>query len=145
MGNTPRLYFDGSDVGFDELYYEDIYATWADEATGALHLAARGVYNVPGLNGDEDDVFVCTPGIFGPATTCSFSLGWDGDLHGFGSEDIDGIAWGAPTAVASRFNSTQPAAATEDVTANGPDETDDDDIDDIDGEQWNIFLPAIMR
>lgn len=35
------------------------------------------------MSGDGDDIFSCVPSSLGETTTCTFSLFWNGDDHGF--------------------------------------------------------------
>ncbi len=79
--------FDGSDV---DLSTEDLWGASVNEFTGELYGASLNNFNVPGLTGDGDDVFVFT-GTTGEATSGTFDLFWDGDGHGFGGEQIDGL------------------------------------------------------
>lgn len=88
---TWETYFDGSDVDLGGVSTEDIYGGWVDSLTNNIYLTARDAYSVPGVSGDRDDIFICTPGSLGVNTTCTYSLFWDGDLFGFGNEIIDGL------------------------------------------------------
>jgi hypothetical protein len=83
-------YFDGSDVGLNNTSSEDVYGTWIDNS-GNIYLNTNGNFSVSGLSGDGDDIFVCTLGSTGSNTSCTFSLYWDGDSNGYGSENMDGF------------------------------------------------------
>jgi hypothetical protein len=85
------LYFDGSDVGLSDSSSEDVTGGWYDAGSGNLYLTTLGAYSVAGLSGDGDDIFICTPSSLGSNTACTFSLYWNGDAHGFGSEVLDGM------------------------------------------------------
>lgn len=84
------IYFDGSDMGMTNTN-EDI---WGVEvaANGDVYLSTNYTYAVPGLSGDSDDIFICTPASLGDNTSCTFSLYWDGDNYGFGSYWLDVLA-----------------------------------------------------
>ncbi len=84
-----ELYFDGSDVGIAS---EDLGSVWIDPANNAIYLVVGGPFSVPSASGDKSDIFVCLPGSLGANTSCTYSLFWDGSLHGFGGEEIDGIS-----------------------------------------------------
>lgn len=87
------MYFDGSDVGLGDSSNEDVYGTWIDGTTGQIYLTTRGDFAVNGISGDGADIFICTPGSLGNATSCAFGPGlyWDGSTEGFAGEVIDGF------------------------------------------------------
>ena len=87
------LYFDGSDVGLSDSTSEDLRGIWV-AANGQLYLSMASAFTVTGATGGGDDVVRCTPGTLGATTTCTFGPGlyWAGNLYGFGSENIDGLA-----------------------------------------------------
>lgn len=85
------IYFDGSDVGLASST-ENIWGAEIISDTGAIHLTTISTYAVTGLSGDSDDFFTCAPGSIGDTTSCTFSLYWDGDAHGVGSEWLDALA-----------------------------------------------------
>jgi hypothetical protein len=90
---TWTVYFDGSDVALNNSSSEDVRGAWLDTAADDLYLTTAGAYAVAGLSGDGDDIFICTQFSSGSNTSCtSFSLFWDGDAHGYGSESIDGMS-----------------------------------------------------
>lgn len=87
---TWALYFDGSDVGLTNAN-ENFWG--AEIATnGDLYLTTFATYAVPGLSGDGDDFFLCSPFTSGDPTACTFYLYWDGDTYGVGSEYLDALA-----------------------------------------------------
>ncbi len=81
------LAFDGSDV---DLGPRDVTAVWADPGSGDIHGSALGNYTIAGISGDSDDVFAFT-GTTGSATSGTAEIVFDGDLVGFGGEQIDGL------------------------------------------------------
>ncbi|MCE7990145.1 MAG: hypothetical protein DYG89_54065 [Caldilinea sp. CFX5] len=103
LGETTNgawaIYFDGSDV--DMTYVnEDIWGVDV-AANGDIYLSTNYTYAVPGLSGDSNDIFVCTPTSLGDTTSCTFSLYWDGDNYGFGSYWLDVLAISDVTLVGS--------------------------------------------
>jgi len=87
---TWALYFDGSDVGLSASS-EDVNAAWVDPGSGDVYLSTAGSLSVPGVSGTSADVFVCSPSSLGDATSCTFTMFWDGSSHGYGAEIIDGF------------------------------------------------------
>lgn len=85
---TFELLFDGSDVLFS---YEDVSGVSVDPVSGDLYLASSVSYSVADLAGDRDDVLRFVPTSLGSETAGSYSVLFDGDDHGFGSEVIDGL------------------------------------------------------
>lgn len=119
---TWAIYFDGSDVGLTSASE----AIWGVEvaASGDIYLTTYSTYAVTGLSGDSDDLFTCVPGTIGETTTCTFSLYWDGDTYGVGSEWLDALAI---------------STVSLDVTASA-------DRIDVDAAPINqIYLPVIQR
>lgn len=90
---TWALYFDGSDVGLSENASEDVNSNWIDSLTGKIYLSTLGNFSVTGLAGDASDIFICSPGTLGAATTCTYGPGlyWDGSQNGFSGEVVDGF------------------------------------------------------
>lgn len=88
---TWSLYFDGSDVGLSQASTEDTNGVWVNNATNALYLTTLGAFSVTGVSGDGADIFICVPGSLGTNTSCTFSMFWDGSLHGYAGEVADGI------------------------------------------------------
>ena len=87
---TLNLYFDGSDVELSDST-ENISGVWVD-SNGDIYLATAGAFTVTGASGDGADIFICTPGILGDTTICTYTLFWDGSTSGFVGEVIDGLA-----------------------------------------------------
>jgi hypothetical protein len=92
------LYFDGSDVGLGDgsnTLYENVDAAWLDAATGDLYLATNGDFTTgAGFGGDQDDIVRCAAAVLGETTSCSsYTFHWNGAEHGFGGENIDGLAF----------------------------------------------------
>ena len=82
------LFFDGSDVGLNTNYYEDIVALWSEADASALYLSTLGPFSVNGANGDESDILRCRPDALGSSTACAFDLYWDGSNSGYAGEKI---------------------------------------------------------
>jgi len=83
------LSFDGSDVGLGETG-EDVDAV-AIGASGRFDLSATDAFAVPGVAGEDEDVFVFTPTLLDPPLTeGSFapSLLFDGSSFGLGGNDV---------------------------------------------------------
>ena len=88
---TWSTYFDGSDVGLSNTVSEQINGIWIDSSTGKIYLTTSGAFSVTGVSGNGSDIFICTPGVLGATTTCTYSSYWQGTSAGFGSQDTDGI------------------------------------------------------
>ena len=88
---TWAMYFDGSDVGLSSTSNEDVNGVWVD-AAGKIYLTTLGAFSVTGVSGDGSDIFICTPGLLGSTTTCTFSMYWDGSVNGFSGEDTDSVS-----------------------------------------------------
>lgn len=84
-------YLDGSDIGLT-FATEDVWGTHIDKTTGIVYITTLDQFNATGLNGDGNDIFTCTPGILGNATSCPLELFWDGDEYGLSGERIDALA-----------------------------------------------------
>ena len=80
------LSVDGSDLGFRG----DWVAAWIDSSTGQIYGAGLNGFSAAGLTGDGDDIFVFT-GTSGSTTSGTLARYFDGDLHRFGGEQIDGL------------------------------------------------------
>jgi len=109
---TWALYFDGSDVGLDDgLNDEDVTAAWID-SNGDIYLSTRGPFAVPGVSGDNADIFVCVPASTGENTSCTFNLFWDGSANGFAGEAINALFLSAgqpsPLTLTTQFSNTPP-------------------------------------
>ncbi|HRW07928.1 MAG TPA: SdrD B-like domain-containing protein, partial [Caldilineaceae bacterium] len=86
------LYFSSAAVGLNDSYYENVYGLAIDGPAGDLYLVNRFDYTtLDGLSGDNNDVLRCVADAIGAASSCSFSLFWDGDANGF-SGALDAVA-----------------------------------------------------
>ena len=85
-----QLYFDGSDVGLGDSGTEDIFGVWVAN-DGEIFLSTRGDFSVSGLSGGLGDVLRFIPDSLGSDTSGTFSLFWEGSVHDFGTERIDGL------------------------------------------------------
>jgi hypothetical protein len=89
---TWKVLFDGSDVGLGGEASEDVSGVWIDEASNDIYLSTISTFQIPGLAGDGDTIFVCHPEELGADDTrCTFTLFWDGSEHGFAGERIKGF------------------------------------------------------
>jgi len=88
---TWSMYFDGSDVALNG-DGEDIDGL-AIGPSGDLYLSTTGSFNVPGVSGADEDVFVFTPTRLGQTTAGTFAtpVFFDGSVFGLGSNDITAI------------------------------------------------------
>ncbi len=96
VSNTWSLYFDGSDVGLSDSSSEDVWGTWLDSSNGNIYLSTAGAFTVTGASGDGADILLCAAPVIGDNTSCTFSSYWDGSLHGFAGQAIDGFALTSP-------------------------------------------------
>lgn len=87
---TFSRYFDGSDVGLTARM-EDVWGAWVDSATEEVYLTTLGAFQVPGVRGKGNDIFVCQPGTLGNNTSCTYRLFWNGDSHGLFGKRVDGF------------------------------------------------------
>ena len=89
---TWTLYFDGSDVGLGDLNDEDINAISVN-SNGTIYISTFGNFDVAGISGSDEDVFICFPSSLGTITACIFSttIYFDGSSWGVDVEDIHGI------------------------------------------------------
>jgi 6-phosphogluconolactonase (cycloisomerase 2 family) len=86
------LSFDGSDVGLGDAG-EDVDAAAVD-ASGHIYLSTLDVFAVPGVSGDDEDVFVFTPTTLDPPTTTgtyASTLFFDGSSYDLGPNDVFAI------------------------------------------------------
>jgi sugar lactone lactonase YvrE len=85
------LYFDGSDVGLGDAG-EDVDAAAVD-ASGRIYLSTDAAFAVPGVSGQDEDVFVFTPSALGPTTAGSYAptLYFDGSSFGLDTNDLFAI------------------------------------------------------
>ncbi|MCI0400316.1 MAG: hypothetical protein L0Z68_03310, partial [Gammaproteobacteria bacterium] len=74
------LYFDGSDVDLGSSG-EDVNGTEIDD-NGDIYLTTKGLFSVPGVSGDGNDIFVCGAPQTGDTTTCTYTPLWDGSASG---------------------------------------------------------------
>jgi len=88
---TWSMYFDGSDVQLT-VANENVDGT-AVAANGNIYLSTTGAFNVTGVSGADEDVFVFTPTATGNSTTGAYSptLFFDGSVWGLGGSDLDAI------------------------------------------------------
>jgi hypothetical protein len=104
------MYFDGSDVGLADSSNEDIDALDVTP-NGDIYLSTLGVFSVPSVSGDDEDVLKCTPTSLGSNTACTYSsvLYFDGSTWGLAANDIDALGLevaGTPSTVTPIFTST---------------------------------------
>lgn len=85
------MYFDGSDVGLNRAE-EDIWGVSIDG--DEVYLSTLGNFDVPGVTGTGDDIFLCTAPTLGATTVCDFSMYWVGSDYGFSYFYADGISVG---------------------------------------------------
>ncbi len=88
---TWAIYFDGSDVGLTDSS-ENLSASWIDGSSGNIYLATSGAFSVIGASGSASDIFVCAPLSLGEATSCTFSLFWNGGNFGLNGLAIDAFS-----------------------------------------------------
>jgi hypothetical protein len=138
-GNTTvgswSPFFDGSDVGLADSDSEDVLG--ASLFNGDLYLTTLGAFAVNGAGGDGSDVLRCASLVSGAATSCSYGLFLDGANIGIGGEVIDGLL---VSNVPAGLNSVSAAAAESDDAHDGI-----DDVELEDGDQTQIFLPAVVK
>jgi len=85
------VYFDGSDVGLTA-GGEDVDGAVVATGNGDIYLSTWGDFNVTGLSGTDEDVFICTPDSIGTTTACaSFTMFFDGSVNGI-TNDLDAIS-----------------------------------------------------
>jgi hypothetical protein len=118
LGNTTSgtwsLYFDGSDVDLATNSMEDVDALDVDSG-GVIYLSTSGDFNVTGVSGFDEDVFVCIPTSLGTTTSCSYSpvLYFDGSNWGQSANDVDAFNLGsgiAPTATPTGTPTSTPTS-----------------------------------
>jgi len=88
---TFSLYFDGSDVELTAAG-EDVDAAAVD-ALGRIYLSTFNGFSVPGISGQDEDVFVFTPSALGTTTAGTFSPMpyFDGSAFGLAANDVFAI------------------------------------------------------
>ena len=86
------MYFDGSDIDLATDSGEDVDGA-AVGANGDIYLTTTGLFAVPGVSGDDEDVFVCTPTSLGAVTACTYSAGalLRRQRVGLAANDVDAI------------------------------------------------------
>jgi hypothetical protein len=93
LGATTRgtwsFYFDGSDVGLSRS--DEGLDAVSVAVTGGVYLSTKGDFSVPGVSGQNEDVFLCTPSSLGRNTACTFSPFFDGTANGLSSDNVDAI------------------------------------------------------
>jgi len=84
------MYFDGSDVGLATTSDEDVDALDVT-SNGRIYLSTLGAFEVTGVSGFAEDVFVCIPSSIGSVTVCNYSssLYFDGSTWGLDANDVD--------------------------------------------------------
>jgi hypothetical protein len=85
------MYFNGLDVGLDK-DGEKITAVAVD-GSGNIYLTSTSAFNVPGLFGDREDVFVFEPATLGDDTSGAFRTTryFDGSINGLDGNSIYGL------------------------------------------------------
>ncbi|MBI5298449.1 MAG: SdiA-regulated domain-containing protein [Chloroflexi bacterium] len=110
---TWTLYFDGSDVGLANSSSEDTDAL--DVIGGNIYLSTLGAFSVPGVSGENNDIFICVPTSLGSVTACTYqpSLYFDASTWTLGTNNIDAFAYLAlgpiPTATSTSTPTNTPA------------------------------------
>jgi hypothetical protein len=84
---SHAVYFDGSDVGLGNSS-EDVDGAAVDSS--GLHLSTAAAFAVPGVSGQDEDVFVFRPSRLGPTTAGSYSprLYFDGSTRGLAANNL---------------------------------------------------------
>ena len=102
------MYFDGSDVGLSETGGEDIDAL--DVVGNTIYLSTQNVFSVPGVSGEDDDVFVCAASSIGEVTTCNYSpnLYFDGSTWGLTDNDVDAFNFFVPGSIPTVVSTNTP-------------------------------------
>ncbi|HET9906304.1 MAG TPA: hypothetical protein VFQ23_06675, partial [Anaerolineales bacterium] len=120
------LYFDGSDVGLGDVSSEDVDALDID-ASGNIYLSATGLFSVPGVSGDDEDVFVCAPSSLGSVTACSYfsALFFDGSAWGLAANDLDSfnLSFTGPVPTATPSNTPTKTSTPTTTATTGPSPT----------------------
>lgn len=84
------MYFDGSDVALNNSAGEDVDGV-SVSSDGNIRLSTVNAFNVAGLSGNDEDVFVCNSPTTGTRTACtSLTMLFDGDAEGI-VDDLDAI------------------------------------------------------
>lgn len=151
---TWQLYFDGGNVGLTRSD-EDVIGVWIDHAKQQIYLSTLDNYSVPGLSGNEDDIFICTYHALGVATACTFTHFFDGKRVGFTKDAIDALSIGvlpppSLTAAITPTAETDPTPVDDTIEAPGddadePNELDGTETDATEIESVRLFLPLITQ
>lgn len=150
---TWQLYFDGGNVGLTRSD-EDVIGVWVDHAKQQIYLSTLDNYSVPGLSGNEGDIFICTYHALGAATACTFTHFFDGQLVGFTKDAIDAFSIGvlpsSLTAAITPTPETDPTPVDDTIEAPGddadePNELDGTETDATEIESVRLFLPLITQ
>lgn len=89
---TWSLYFDGSDVGLSSNSGEDVNG-FSVADNGDIYLSTLGNFEVAGVSGFNEDIFVCRPLSLGATTSCTFlPQKWVGASLGLSADGIDGLS-----------------------------------------------------
>ncbi|MEM7130407.1 MAG: putative Ig domain-containing protein [Chloroflexota bacterium] len=158
------LYFDGSEVGLNTTSDEDIFGAWVDETTDEIYLTTKGTFDVEDISGSGSDIFICMPESIGRNSSCTLMNYWNGTSYSFGDEVIDGFAIAsAPnispmnndslTGQLPKFNIELKVSAEHDINSDAKDDGSDNDLDEADvdeaqddqKENFNIYVPMLVR
>jgi len=93
-GGTWAMYFDGSLSGIGLGDTGEDVDTVDVASNGDIYLSAENTFAVPGVSGEDEDVFVCTPTFTGGAvSSCTYSstLFFDGSAWGLETNDVDAL------------------------------------------------------
>jgi hypothetical protein len=85
-----------------------------------IYLSTQDVFSVPGVAGEDDDVFVCAATSIGDVTACSYSptLYFDGSIWGLMANDVDAFNFFAPGSIPTVVPTNTPThTPTETATA----------------------------
>ena len=91
---TWAMYFDGSIAGIglgdtgEDVDMLDI------ASNGDIYLSTENTFAVPGISGEDEDIFVCTPMLTGDAvSSCTYTstLFFDGSAWGLETNDVDAL------------------------------------------------------
>jgi len=95
LGNTTAgsfsMYFDGSDVGLSTTADEDVDGAGLDSA-GNILLSTLGLFSVPGVSGNNEDILEFSPTSLGSTTAGTYSLLLDLSVIGIDpTEDVGSL------------------------------------------------------
>ena len=63
-------------------------------ANGDIYLSAESTFAAPGISGEDEDIFICTPTFTsGAVSSCAYSstLFFDGSAWGLTDNDVDAL------------------------------------------------------